>query len=237
MKIVIFFILIISKFSQAATQVRRISVDEDQIIPIQTAVGIATIIQLPERPSSVVIGDLDSFKVEYLDKAITVKPLHEKAKSNLYLYTDWKRYNVMLSTGLQSAADYVVYLKPRVNEQKLQNDLTTWTSFRAKITSFPFSLETNRIGLANEGVILVEFSIRSQRSEVFNPDWIWISQNGRVRPINQLFLSQTKADLKNPIQGVIQLLSKDLDSSLPLKLEIRRKQTSFQKIPKEVLWR
>jgi hypothetical protein len=124
-----------------------------------------------------------------------------------------------------------------VNEQKLQSDLTTWTSFRAKITSFPFSLETNRIGLANEGVILVEFSIRSQRSEVFNPDWIWISQNGRVRPINQLFLSQTKADLKNPIQGVMQLLSKDLDSSIPLKLEVRRKQAGFLKIPKEVLWK
>ena len=99
-------LLIFASFSDLAfARVRKVPVSGDQIVTVKTAIGIATIIQVPDRPNSVVVGDQESFKVEYLDQAITIKPLHSGAKSNLYVYTDWKRYNVQLTTGSEAIAD------------------------------------------------------------------------------------------------------------------------------------
>ncbi len=71
----------------AKADVRHISTKKDQITKARTALGIATIIQVPDRPTSVVIGDQNSFKIEYLNKAITIKPLVANASTNLYIYT------------------------------------------------------------------------------------------------------------------------------------------------------
>ena len=97
-------------YLHANQKVRRVEVEKDQIVKIKTAIGIATIIQVPDRPNSVVVGDSNSFKVEYLDQAITIKPVARGARSNLYIYTDWRRFNVELITGNDATADYVVYL-------------------------------------------------------------------------------------------------------------------------------
>src|SRR3990167_893132 len=104
------FMLFVTLESNAGERVRRVPVQGDQIVTVRTSLGIATIIQVPDRPNSVVCGDQDAFKVEYLDQAITIKPISRGAKSNLYIYTDWKRYNVELVSGSEVAANYVVYL-------------------------------------------------------------------------------------------------------------------------------
>src|ERR1019366_1555630 len=80
-------------------KVRKLHLKHDDIALVHTAIGIATIIQVPDRPTSVVLGDLSAFKVEYLDNAITIKPLSHLAKSNLYIYTEARRFNVSLATG------------------------------------------------------------------------------------------------------------------------------------------
>ena len=93
---------------QANAGVRYIPTKKDQIITVKTSLGIATIIQVPDRPTSVVIGDQSAFKVEYLDTAITIKPLITNARTNLYIYTDWQRYNVKLIPTKKTQADYVL---------------------------------------------------------------------------------------------------------------------------------
>jgi hypothetical protein len=47
--------------SEANQRVRRVAVQGDQIVTVKTSLGIATIIQVPDRPNSVVVGDQDSF--------------------------------------------------------------------------------------------------------------------------------------------------------------------------------
>jgi hypothetical protein len=238
MKTILSFLLFLSSsIALAQGKVKRIVVEGDQIIPVQTAVGIATIIQLPDRPNSVVIGDQDSFKVEYLDKAITIKPLHSQAKSNLYLYTDWKRYNVQLISGAQAAADYVVYLEPKKDAPKIGASNVNWRIFRNKLRSESISLETKRVGKTRDGVILLEFSVYSNVENIFNPEWIWVTQGQKVRPIQQLFLSKTRVSGDSPIQGVIQLLARDLELSQPIRIELRRKRMAYLTLPKAVVWK
>ena len=104
--------LLLFPLNLSANPARKVVVHRDEVVTVKTAVGIASIIQVPDQPTSLVLGDSAAFKVEYLNQAITVKPLHGHATSNLYIHTDFERYSVKLVAGAQAAADYVVYLTP-----------------------------------------------------------------------------------------------------------------------------
>lgn len=226
-------LLTITLSAQADTRVRRVSVRNDAIATVKTALGIATIIQVPDRPNSVVVGDQNAFKVEYLDRAITIKPLHSSAKSNLYIYTDWKRFNVQLVTGAQTAADYVVYLE---NERK-KIPSVSWTPFQKKLKNENIILEVRRLGAIRGGPLLVEFEVHSKKKEKIQPEWLWLSQKNATKPIHNLFLSSLTVESGTGIQGVLQILRSDLDLDSDFKLELRRKQTAFLTIPKVKTWR
>jgi hypothetical protein len=131
----VMILILWSMVIMANTKIRRVIVSGDQIVTVKTALGIATIIQVPDRPNSVVVGDQDAFKVEYLDQAVTIKPLQPGAKTNIYIYTDWKRYNVELVSGSESVSDYVVYLEnPKekivVNSTPINNNTINWSEFK-----------------------------------------------------------------------------------------------------------
>lgn len=231
-------ILLLSPFSNADARVRRVPVIGDQIVTVHTAMGIATIIQVPDRPNSVVVGDQDSFKVEYLDQAITIKPLSGGAKSNLYVYTDWRRYNVQLISGSEASADYVVYLEnPKEELKTVKGSNITWTHFRNSLKNENFVLEVNRVGRAQNGVLLIEFLVKGTSREKMKPEWVWLTQNGNARPIQNLFLSALEVLPSNPVNGVIQLQRDDLDSTIPIQLEVRRKKISFLTIKKIEAWK
>jgi hypothetical protein len=225
--------------ADANHRVSRIEVHRDQIVTVKTSIGIATIIQVPDRPNSVVVGDQDSFKVEYLEQAITIKPIVPGARSNLYVYTDWKRYNVELVTGDQSSADYVVYLespKP-VKKTAAPNEAIKWTSFKNKLKNETLSLEVVRLGRPKSNLALIELLIKSTSDEKFSPEWIWLTQSGSVRPIHDFILSGVELNPRVQVKALIQIRSNDLDQSLPLKLEVRRKKLSYLTIPSLNSWK
>ncbi len=233
-------VLLLNSFAAiASNKVRHVQVKRDQIVTVRTSLGIATIIEVPDRPNSVVVGDQDAFKVEYLDQAITIKPLVPGAKSNLYVYTDWARYNVELVTGPELSADYVVYLeheKKKEKSPKARSDVT-WTKFTNILKNSTIRLEIKRVGRTQSGVLLVEFTISSSSKETIKPEWLWMTQNGKTIPIHNLFVS--RLDIKNgvPAHGTIQLLSQDLQKELPLRMELRRGKISYLTIKKVDLWK
>lgn len=226
--------------SEASQRIRRVSVQGDQIVTVQTSLGIATIIQVPDRPNSVVVGDQDSFKVEYLDQAITIKPLSGNSKSNLYIYTDWKRFNVALVSGNQAVADYVVYLDiPKEKSQTTSSKESgiRWTDLKNSLKSDTFSLNVKRVGKTKEGILLIEFSVSSNQKEAFKPEWLWITQSGEMRPIHNLFISALEVAPQRPISGVLQLREIDLNANEPIRVELRRKRTSYLTIPRVTSWK
>ena len=227
--------------SDAAQRVRRVPVQGDQIVTVRTSIGIATIIQVPDRPNSVVVGDQDSFKVEYLDQAITIKPLNSGAKSNLYIYTDWRRFNVELVSGAEATADYVVYLD--IPREKPESKITPkdvgvkWTDFKNLLRNDNLILNVKRIGRMKDGTLLVEFSVTSTKKEAFKPEWIWISQNGVTKPIHNLFMSALEVTPQRTLLGVLQLRDADLNVNESIKLELRRNKVSYLTINKVAAWK
>jgi hypothetical protein len=224
-----------SAFSES--RVRRVATKGDQIVTVRTAIGVATIIQVPDRPNSVVVGDQESFRVEYLDQAITIKPLRYGARSNLYVYTDWRRFNVQLVTGDEPHADYVVYLDQPKEKFKITKPSLTWTAFKARFTNSAISFDVKRIGRTNDGVLIIEFLLRGVKRETVRPEWFWLTQGGRTKPIHNLFLSRLSVEPGDPVQGMMQVLKSDIDHNEPLRVEMRRSKLSYLTLPKVASWK
>lgn len=232
---ILIFSLLLGEQSFASGRVRTVEVKKDQIVHVKTALGVATIVQVPDRPNSLVVGDQNAFKVEYLDQAITIKPLHGNARSNLYIYTDYRRFNVQLVTSSEAVADYVVYLESPKEKPKTPKD--GWRSYKNFLKNESLTFETKRIAKTIDGTLLVEFEVRSSLGEKFKPEWIWLTQNGKPKPIHSLALSSQDLNSGRLIKGIVQVLSKDVSRETDVRIELRRKKTSYLTIPKGIAWK
>lgn len=219
----------------SANKIRRVSVRPDEIVNVKTALGIASIIQVPDSPNNLVLGDKEAFKVEYLDRAITIKPLGPQAKSNLYVYTSYDRYNVELTTVPQAAADYVVYLSPL---KEAKTSTLRWMAWSRSTRMSSLSLSVNRLGRAPGQYLIIEFQLDSKLKTKIDPGWIWITQAGETRPIHSLSLSDVSTRPGRPVKGIVQLLMGDIRPDLPLTLELRRmKQAKSIVLPEALKWK
>lgn len=233
--------------SQASAQVRKVTAPQDQIATVKTALGIATIIQVEARPTSVVVGDLDSFKVEYLDEAITIKPLSYGAKSNLYIYTESRRYNVRLISVPKEQADFVVYLETGrpvargLNSapppSKRDSVTVAWIPVGRHLTNEELRLRVKQKLASPDGLLWIDFEINSPKAGKFDPAWLWITQDGKARPIHNLILSGVELKPGNALQGVMQLRRSDLDSKNSFRIEVRRTRTSYMTLRSPDLWK
>lgn len=229
------FLFFLTSFHANANRVRSVEVQNDQIVMVRTAIGVATIIQVPDRPSSLVAGDSEAFKIEYLDQAITVKPLRSNAKSNLYIYTDWKRFNVQLSTGDEAAADYIVYLKVK-REKSPVTEVIHWQDLALQSKSNDLNIVVKRVGKLKGEYLFFEFELSGKKTEV-DPKWFWLTQNRRTKPIHRLALSTLSLNQDGHLEGLLQVRLKDLSMRDGVQIEVRRKAILALKIPKEILWK
>lgn len=168
--------------------------------------------------------------MEYLDQAITIKPLSSGAKSNLYIYTDWRRFNVALISGSEAIADYVVYLdipreKPQTTSSKESG--IKWTDLKNSLKNDTLSLNVKRVGRIKDGILLIEFSVSSNQKEAFKPEWLWLTQSDETRPIHNLFMSALEVSPQRSISGVLQMRELDLNANEPIRVELRRKKVSY----------
>ncbi len=129
----------------------------------------------------------------------------------------------------------MVYLEnPR---EKPRSSTVSWSKLRSHLRNDDLTLETKRIAKTKDGVLLVEFEISADSKIKFRPEWIWLTQNGITRPIHSLALSGQELRAGERVQGVMQVLRDDVSGSLPLKIELRRKKTSYLTIPKVAAWK
>lgn len=232
MRLIVGLGVIALSFSTAWARVRKVEVVGDQVVTVRTATNIATIIQVPDKPNSLVVGDQNSFKVEYLDRAITIKPLHSRARSNLFIYTDSRRFNVQLVTEGEAAADYVVYLenvrKPPVAEAR--------ATLTERLTNGSLTIEMVR-GRRAGSVVSLEFRIKSASRDVFKPEWVWITQRGATVPIHLLAFETAEIGPGRRVNGIVQIRTGDFELGSPLRLELRRKKISYLTVPKVSSWK
>lgn len=215
-------------------QIRKTTTKEDEILTIKTALGIATIVQLPEVVQSAIIGDQSGFKIEYLDKAVTIKPLRWGAKTNLYLVTASRRFNLRLVTGTQEVADYIVYLK----KPEPPKPETKWRAVSRNATQKNLKLTVVRIGQSPGGFILIDALLSSTLSQrmAVKPESVWVKQSGNSKVVNSLFMSDSKVEKDKPLRLGISLAKSDLIIGKPLVLEINSEQSVSIGLTEADLW-
>lgn len=214
-----------------STPIKTVSYFEDNILKINTALGIATIIQLPETIQSMIIGDQSGFKVEYLNNAVTIKPLRWGANTNLYLITDKQRYNLRLQTERQEKADYVVYVKIKKPEESI-----IWRDWNKKIQVKDWTFEVLKIGKSKGGFTLIQGRVWCKNCFSLKPENFWIFQDGKSKIINGLYLSDLKFS-KHQIEYGISLAHSDFETKKPILLQVKLDVNLAIEIPSEVLWK
>lgn len=232
------FFLLFFPISLAANPARKVIVHKDEVVTIKTALGIATILQVPDQPTSVVLGDSSAFKIEYLNQAITIKPLHGHAVSNLYINTDFERYSVRLVTGAQAGADYVVYLKPYSAPRPVSiasDKRLIWKKIGIRRKSDFGSFTLTRMAKA-ENSIVVEIEMIPTSDGKIDPGVFWLLQGKSNTPIQDLFLSSLDAKKGKPLAATIVVKKSDLKSGAPVGLEIRLPHPISFSLREELLW-
>lgn len=212
--------------------VKSVTPRQDELLLIKTALGIATIVQTPLPIQSAIIGDQSGFKVEYLDRAVTIKPLRYGAKTNLYLVTEKKRFNLRLVTLTQDQSDYVVYIK----DQKANADVR-WKPFEKDVSVDGVRLKINRVGQSPQGYLLVEAKLSSEKPLSVKPENLWILQNDRSKIIDSLFISSLTIKPRDSASIGISVSKADLVRNRPIALQIRVSKTLSIQIPEGFIWK
>lgn len=101
------------KHNQVSISERRIypvNIKPNVIYQLQTALGYASTIELPEPALKVFVGDQDLFKVGVYEKEVLVKPATDQtdARTNLTIITQNARLTIDLSVGDPETADFVL---------------------------------------------------------------------------------------------------------------------------------
>jgi len=68
-----------------------------------------------------------------------------------------------------------------------------------------------------------------------NPAWLWVTQEGVVKPIHSLVFSSLEVSKNKSTKGLIQLKINDFEKA-QLRLELRRKKLSYLTLPVVDSW-
>jgi hypothetical protein len=221
--------------NRASTQIRTRTLRTDEILNVNLAMGIATIIEIPESIQTMIIGDQSAFKVEYLDRAVTIKPLRPLAKTNLYLLTGQHRFDVRLTTVSQDRADYVVYVKNAEAKSTVK-----WREIKISTENKHIQFMILRVGRSSEGGLLFEgkLTLLKDQSQVdIAPADFWVFQGSKSKIINSLFLSQTKISRELPVALGLSISKSEIDITQPITVELRAGQKLSLIIPGGVQWK
>lgn len=89
---------------------------EQDVLKVNTALGFCTVLEFPDKPTMVNIGDNSLIQVEVPQnsKSIVIKPLEDSGETNLFVFTANQRFNYKVIIGDERQVDYVVNSKESV---------------------------------------------------------------------------------------------------------------------------
>lgn len=211
--------------------VKSFTPKSDEIIGISAGLGIATIVHVPDTIQSAIIGDQTAYRIEYVDHAVTIKPLRYGAKTNLYLFTKEQRFNLRLEVVPQNQAYYIVYIK-----KTMPGTSVKWVPHGKVVSGNGLQLKLSKIGFTNDGFILLDLSVKTNSALKVAPSDFWMTQGSESKVIQSLFLSKT--ELKGGQSAFVGMALKKADfSSRDLAVELRLGQKPvILNIPRQVLW-
>jgi len=210
--------------AMAGQSPRQVSLAESEVLTVRTTPGYSTILQFDTRPTSVVLGDQDSFKVEYLKNSLTIKPLKEGVTTNLFVFTDYDRFSFRL-TSVESNADYVIRVAKKSERARrgskkgyksgaTVSDLDVTTVDASKSIG-SMTLKVISIGYPPSGqAAIIEFSVKSEHPFSIDSSQVALEQDGASIPIQELHSAGQQI-------GILVVRTSNFQQGVPLNLKVK----------------
>jgi hypothetical protein len=83
---------------------------EEDVLRVNLALGYCTVLEFPEKPLLVTVGDNSLIQVEVPQnsKSVVIKPLQNAGETNIFIFTPNQRFNYNVIIGDPLHVDYVV---------------------------------------------------------------------------------------------------------------------------------
>ncbi len=200
-------------FAQGGT-IRDVVAGPNDIVTVRTALGLSTMIELPNSPKSVVAGDMDAFRVEYSGQALAIKPVLAGAKSNLFVATARGDFRFQLLVVDPGSADYVIRIKPKKRDvfamENIPSKAPVSSGTLGKVSQGPLGFtilgnnsygDEKRIGFSF--MISATPEIANGQSARIQPDEIHIFQGDKDLPLHLVALESQEVSASKPIAGLV----------------------------------
>jgi len=214
---------------------RVVALAESEVATVSTALGYTTILQFDARPTSAVLGDQDAFKVEYVGNGIAIKPVLSHSRTNLFVFTDYDRFNFRLVTGAASNAEYLMKVRRKGSAgyaieaggpEKPRETTLVRKHLRRSASCGGLTLNIRSVAWPeSESSLLVDFKIEATKDLTarnpiqFEPGDLEVSQNGRLIAVESLHLTGLQFSTRTPlVEGTLVLRQSDLQGKNYLKL-------------------
>jgi hypothetical protein len=220
-KITIVLLCLTLPLQTLAKNIRNLEVGPDGIVVIHTAVGYSTILDFSSKPLSAVLGDQDSFKLEYLGKALTIKPLTAHGKSNLFIFTEFDRFTCTLVSGSPIDVDYIVHINEKSQAPPTDPKSRIKTArINRQIKFNGFSLKVKSVSDVESRAVIVDFLLSSSAQRYdYSPKSIGVKQGSQFLKVETLYLDSLALKPGDPpVYGKLAILDRNLDRSKPVTL-------------------
>ena len=224
------FAFLLCKTSFAA--VRTVTPKTDEIIPIRLSIGMATLVYTPTPLLPSIIGDQSAFRIDMLPDFMSIKPLRYGAKTNLFVMTEKKRFNLHLQTVPQGSSDDIVYIK-----ETLADPSVRWQQLEKIVQDGSYSLSLSRIGLTAQNFILLELKMTSKNYSQINPNQFWVLQGTESKKISHLYLSDKAISSEKPLILGFAISKLDLTPKKAISVEYRGFKRLTLTISENFLWK
>ena len=99
-----------NKLRRSTRNIYKVTMRSGVVFKLQTALGYASTIDLPEKALKVFVGDQELFKVGVYEKQIVIKPITDEmdARTNLVIETESGRLTFDVAGGAPETADFVL---------------------------------------------------------------------------------------------------------------------------------
>lgn len=114
--LLIFFAMVAPSWAQvdsrylASDKVVYETPQEQDVLKVNTSLGFCTVLEFPDKPTMVSVGDnaLVQIEVPQNSKNVVIKPIEDSGETNLFVFTAYQRFNYKITIGNEQNVDYVI---------------------------------------------------------------------------------------------------------------------------------
>ena len=178
-------------------RIKEFQLGKDAITVVHTSPGYTTLLSFPTKPTRVVVGDQESFRIEFVENHLAIKPLVGGVKTNLFVFTRDEQFQCLLISGPPNQIQYLVRLENKTFESKKLNLSQKKEDIVLNLTEYRCHLRGKRHELFFEMI-----NHRSTLIEL-NPSEFQIEVGKERIHMASVYLDKTQISPKETVRGKI----------------------------------